>query len=94
MLKHWNPITEEGGILVLQKLLHGTYDLIVVLKMVIMWMGFKFMKQEQGPSLVSKGDEVAIQSHSWLLQLLQFEQQFSFPLHFNSIASFSCLNSD
>lgn len=35
MLKHCQTITEEGGILILQKLFYSTYDLISVFKMVI-----------------------------------------------------------
>ena len=46
MLKDCNPITKEGGILVLRKLLHSTYSLIIISKLAITLMGFKFRKQE------------------------------------------------
>ena len=45
MLKHCNLITEEGGIIFPQKLLHYIYDLIIVSKMVTMQVGFEFRKQ-------------------------------------------------
>ena len=47
MLKNGNPITEEGDILVLQKLSYITYDLIIVSKMATMQVGFEFRKQEE-----------------------------------------------
>ena len=47
MLKHCNPITEEDGILVLQKLLHSKYDLIIVYKLADTQVGFEFRKQEK-----------------------------------------------
>lgn len=53
MLKHCNPIT-GGGILVLPKLLHITYDLISVSKMATTWVGFEFRKQIMEVSLVNK----------------------------------------
>ena len=41
MVEPSNPNTKEGAILVLQKLLHSVYDLIIVSKMMIMQVGFE-----------------------------------------------------
>ena len=46
MLKHCYSITEESGILVLQKL-HSTYDLIIVSKIVTAEVGFEFRKLKE-----------------------------------------------
>lgn len=47
MLKHRNPIREEGYALVLQKLLDCTYDLIVVSKIASTQVGLEFREQEE-----------------------------------------------
>lgn len=57
MLKHCNLITEKGDVLVLQKLFHSSYDLIILSKIATMQMVFLL-------SLVGKGDRVAIRRHS------------------------------
>ena len=47
MFKHCNPITEENGILVLQKLFHSTFDHVIVSKMAIILVVFEFRKHEE-----------------------------------------------
>ena len=69
-------VTEEGDILVLQNLLHNTYDFIFVYKMVTTQVGLEVRKKGRSqlkPSLFSKGYLVAIQRHNCLLQQLQPE---------------------
>ena len=47
MLKNCNSITEEGSILVLQKLSHSIYNLIIVSKIATTHLVFEFKKQEE-----------------------------------------------
>ena len=60
--KHCNLIKEEGGVQVLEKLFHPTYDLIIVSKTAISQVEFEFM------NLVSRKNGVAFLNPSWLLQ--------------------------
>ena len=46
MLNYCSPITEEGSILILQKLLHNIYDLIIVSRMFITLAEFEFKNQK------------------------------------------------
>ena len=46
MLKHCNHITENDGIMVLQNLIHNTYNIIIVSEMATMNVRFEFRKQE------------------------------------------------
>ena len=46
MLKHFNPIMEEGGILVLQKLFHSPYNFIILFKMATTKVEFEFRKRK------------------------------------------------
>ena len=46
MLKRCNPITDEGGVLVLQKLPHSTYHAIIVSKMATTKLRLEFREAE------------------------------------------------
>ena len=48
MPKHYNPITEESGILIIRKLQHSIYDLTIVSKMANTQVRIEFQKQEDG----------------------------------------------
>lgn len=61
ILKHYNPITEEGGVLVIQKLLHSKYGLNIV-------------SQIATKMVASKEYRLVSQSQGSLSQLLQDEQ--------------------
>ena len=65
-INYCNPITDEGGILVLPKVLDSTNDLIIVSEMATTMVGFTSRKQEEVILRVRRYG-VAIQSYSWLL---------------------------
>ena len=74
--KYCNPITEEYGVLVLQRLLHNIwphYCLQNIKHTVVIW-GEKAGSRQLLLILVIKSDGVTIKSHISLIQLLQTEQ--------------------